>query len=58
MWIRRWSSTTTDIEYNVETVVDLPGGVKWRVERPNPHAPLIAEAELLSWLTSFAPYRR
>jgi hypothetical protein len=56
--MRRWSSAATDLAYNVETVIDLPGGAKWRVERPDPDAPQIEDAELVSSPRSFVPYRR
>ena len=56
--IRRWSSWRTDLVYNVETIIDLPGTDEGRFERPNPDAPPIEDVELIADVRTYAPYRR
>jgi len=56
--IRRWESWTTGLEYNTETIIDIPGADEGRFERPNPDSPPVDDAELMATLRTFAPYRR
>ena len=56
--IRRWESWTTGLEYNLETIIDIPGADEGRFERPNPEAPPADDAELIATVRTFAPYRR
>ena len=56
--IRRWESWTTGLEYNMETIIDIPGADEGRFERPNLNAPPIGDSELMATLHTFAPYRR
>jgi hypothetical protein len=56
--IRRWESWTTGLEYNLETIIDIPGADEGRFERPNPDTPPVDDAELIATVRTFAPYRR
>jgi hypothetical protein len=55
---RRWVSSTTGLEYSVETVVNLPDGTTWRGERRNPLAPEPFELNLECHARYYVPYFR
>jgi hypothetical protein len=55
---RHWVSSTTGLEYSVETVVSLPDGSTWRGERRNPLAPEPFEPNLECEAHYYVPYFR
>lgn len=56
--IRRWASSTTDLPYGVETIVDLPDGGEWRAGTPEADTAPGGLDSLLAQTQAFAPYRR
>jgi hypothetical protein len=55
---RRWISSATGLEYQVETVVSLPDGTSWRADRRNPLAPHPPEINLECEARQYLPYFR
>ena len=55
---RRWISSATGLEYQVETVVPLPDGTSWRAERRNALAPDPPEINLECETRQYVPYFR
>jgi hypothetical protein len=56
--MRHWVSSTTGLEYSVETLVSLPDGTSWRGERRNPLAPEPFELNLECESHHYLPYFR
>jgi hypothetical protein len=55
---KRWVSSATGLEYQVETVVPLPDGTSWRADRRNPLAPDPPEINLECEGRQYVPYFR
>jgi hypothetical protein len=55
---RHWVSSTTGLEYNVETIINLPDGTSWRGERRNPSAPEPVELNVECNARHYVPYFR
>jgi hypothetical protein len=55
---RRWISSATGLEYQVETVAPLPDGTSWRGERRNALAPDPSEINLECEARHYVPYFR
>jgi hypothetical protein len=55
---RRWVSSTTGLEYNVETIVMLPDGASWSADRRSPLAPQPLEINLECDARHYVPYFR